>query len=270
MQTIKEIMKLNDATKIHTLLTSKKKTFATPYEECEAQYDPYRHKVMSQLHRKKKVVKVNTGKKDPLTGEFVYKEKKVDRVRVAVPIQRVIVERSVGFLFGVPVTYMMESNGTENKKQQEVFEAVKHIFKDNKLKYVDKDIARTLFKERECAELWYFTLGEDGKPKEMRVKIISPSRGDKLYPHFDEYDRMDGFSRKYYVEDENGQKVEHFDVYTDKLVYKYARISGGLSLTEEPKQHGFTKIPIIYYRQEETEWNAVQPVIERAEELLSM
>lgn len=35
------------------------------------------------------------------------------------------------------------------------------------------------------------------------------------------------------------------------------------------KPHGFTKIPVVYYRQEETEWECVQPVIERLEELLS-
>ena len=260
-------MQKEDATAIYTLLTSKKKAFSVPFDECEAQYDPYKHKVMSPFHRKKKTVKVKTDKKDSRTGEPIYKEKKVDRVRVAVPFQRVIVERSVGFLFSNPVKYSIE--GEANAKAQDVFGAVKHIFKDNKIKYFDKKLARTLFRERECAELWYFTLGEDNKPKEMRVKLLSPTRGDKLYPHFDDYDRMDGFAREYYTTNELNETTRHFDVYTDKYVYKYSDEGGALKLQEKPKQHGFTKIPVIYYRQEETEWNNVQPAIERVEELLS-
>ena len=219
------------------------------------------------FYRKKKVVKVKTDKKDPITGQAIYKEKKVERVRVAVPIQRVIVERSVGFLFSNPVDYHIVGNA--NEKQKELFEAVKRVFNDNKMKYLDKRLARALFREKECAELWYFMLDDAGKPKEMRVKLLSPSHGDKLYPHFDDYDRMDGFARKYYVADENGESIEHFDVYDEKYLYRYVRDGKGLHLQDNPKQHGFTKIPVIYYRQEETEWNAVQPAIERVEDLLS-
>lgn len=269
MKSISEIMQEKDVNRIYTLLTSRKKGFTVSFEESEAQYDPYKHKVMSPYHRKKKVVKVKTDKVDQMTGKPIYKEKKVERVRVAVPIQRVIVERSVGFLFGNPVEYSLNSTSQSDKQQQEVFEGVMHVFSDNKMKYMDKRIARALFRERECAELWYFTLDEASKPKEMRVKLLSPSRGDRLYPHFDDYDRMDGFARLYFTEDESGHLIEHFDVYTDKLVYKYIHAKGGWSLVENPKQHGFTKIPVIYYRQEETEWNQVQPAIERVEELLS-
>lgn len=267
MRTIQEIMKENDVAKIYTWLTSKKKPFSVPYNECEAQYDPFKHKVMSPFYRKKKVVKVKTDKKDLITGAPIYKEKKVERVRVSVPIQRVIVERSVGFLFSNKVTY--STKDSLNEQQTRVFDAIMNVFDNNKLSYFDKKLARTLFKERECAELWYFILDEKGKPKEMRVKLLSPSKGDKLYPHFDEYDRMDGFARKYSITDENNKTITHFDVYTGKLVYRYINDGNGMKLLEQPKQHGFTKVPVIYYRQEETEWNPVQPVIERVEELLS-
>lgn len=267
MKPVSEIMQEKDAAKIYSLLTSKKKSFSVPYEVCEEQYDPLKHKVMSPLHRKKKVIKVKTDKKDMITGAPIYKEKKVDRVRVAVPVQRVIVERSVGFLFSNKVEYSAE--GTLSSEQSRVFGDVNNIFKNNKIQYFDKKLARTLFKDRECAELWYFALDDKGKPKEMRVKLLSPSNGDKLYPHFDDYDRMDGFARKYSIADENNNTTTHFDVYTDKFVYKYINDGDGIKLLEQPKQHGFTKIPVIYYRQEETEWNSVQPVIERVEELLS-
>lgn len=267
MKPISEIMKIDDASTIYSLLTSRKKAFTVSFEESEAQYDPYRHKVMSPFHRKKKTVKVKTDKIDSRTGEPIYKEKKVERVRVAVPIQRIIVERSVGFLFSNQVEY--RTINETNDKQKALFTSVKKIFADNKIKYFDKKVARTLFREKECAELWYFMLDADNKPKEMRVKLLSPSRGDKLYPHFDDYDRMDGFARQYYILDEHGNSIEHFDVYNELYLYRYVRDSRGLHLQDKPKKHGFSKIPLIYYRQEETEWNSVQPAIERVEELLS-
>lgn len=267
MKSINEIMQEKDTLKMYSYLTSKKKPFSVPHNECVAQYDPYQHKVMSPLHRKRKTVKVKTDKKDMITGAPIYKEKKVERVRVAVPIQRIIVERCVGFLFSNKVEY--SCTDTLNEQQQKVYDSVLRIFKDNKICYFDKRLARTLFKERECAELWYFSLDKDKKPKDMRVKLLSPENGDALYPHWDEYDRMDGFARKYTTTDEDNRSTTHFDVYTDRLVYRYINDGSGLKLVEQPKQHGFTKIPVIYYRQEETEWNPVQPVIERIEELLS-
>lgn len=269
MRTISEIMAMNDVYQIYSLITSRKKPFKIPFEVIENEYDPYKHKVMNQMFRKRKVVKVKTDKIDQRTGEPIYKEKKVERCRVAVPFQRVIVERTVGFLFSSSVQYQLSSDRQYTAKESDVFKAVLKILSDNKIKYIDKKIGRTLFHERECAELWYYTLDEQGKPQDMRVKILSPTRGDKLYPHFDEYDRMDGFARKYSVYDEQGKVQTHFDVYTDKLVYKYVNDGTGLRLSEQPKQHGFTKIPVIYYRQEESEWTPVQPIIERVEELLS-
>lgn len=269
MKTIQEIMSIGDATRIYQLITARKKPFKIPYEEIMRQLDPYKHKVMNPLFRKKKVVKTKTGKTDPRTGEPIYQEKRVDRVRVAVPFQSVITERTVGFLFSIPVEYKLNMKRASTEQETDVFNNVISIMDGNKIKYIDKRIARTLFSERECAELWYFTLDDNRKPKEMRVKLLSPSRGDELYPHWDEYDKMDGFSRKYNITDEDGKTVQHFDVYTDRMVYKYTNDGGGLKLSETPKQHGFTKIPVIYYRQEETEWNKVQPIIERVEELLS-
>lgn len=269
MKTIQEIMSIGDATRIYQLITARKKPFKIPYEEIMRQLDPYKHKVMNPLFRKKKVVKTKTGKTDPRTGEPIYQEKRVERVRVAVPFQSVITERTVGFLFSIPVEYQLTMKRPATDNETELFNSIVSIFDANKIKYIDKRIGRTLFSERECAELWYYTLDANKKPKEMRVKLLSPSRGDELYPHWDEYDKMDGFGRKYNIIDEDGISTIHFDVYTDRLVYKYINDGGGWKLIETPKQHGFTKIPVIYYRQEEAEWTKVQPVIERVEELLS-
>lgn len=262
-------MQIQDATRVYQLLTARKKPFSKDIEIVLREYDPYKHKIFDKRYRKDKKVKVKTGKNDPITGEPIYNDKTVSRVRVAVPVQRVLTNRTVGFLFSTPVKYNLDMEREVTRQESEVFSDVLTIFKDNKIQYFDKKLGRTLFSERECAELWYFALDDKGKPKEMRCKLLSPTRGDILYPHFDDYDRMDGFCRKYIVTDEDGVSVTHFDVYTDTLVYKYINDGAGLKLLETPKRHGFTKIPVIYYRQDETEWDSVQPIIERVEDLLS-
>lgn len=265
MRAIREIMALGNPTEIHTLLTARKKEFRKSLEETEREYNPMCHKVLDQRIRKKKAVKVKTGQRDA-NGNPVYKTAYKDRCRIAVPAQRLICERDVGFLLSEEVKYNIKYLADEPQKR--LYDGVMHVFQDNKISYFDKRLARELFRARECAELWYIVKGDDGQTDEIRVMLLSPLHGDLLYPHFDDYNRMDGFARKYVVRDEMGNSAIHFDVYTSTTLYRYANQGGTLALIDA-KPHGFGKIPVIYYRQEETEWESVQPVIERLEELLS-
>lgn len=272
--TINEILSTGDAKRIYTLLTARKKPFVKTLEETEKEFDPYKHKVMDETIRKKKEVRVpwtdakGVHKIDPQTGEKLYKTKKVERVRVCLPVQQTLVERAVGFLFSIPAEYRMTSDADEQK--QKIFNNAEKILKNNKIKYFDKNLCRTLKRARECAELWFFILDDNGKPTDdMRVKLLSPLAGDTLYPHYDKYGRMDAVSRYYSIMDEEGKSTVHFDVYTKEYVHQFIDNGTGLIADGNPKRHGFTKIPIVYYRQEETEWNKVQTAIERVEELIS-
>lgn len=277
MRNIAEIMKESDGGKVYRLLTARKKPFKKTLEEIEAQYNPEDHKVFDEKYRPKKSIQVPTGKKDPLTGKDIYKTKKVDRVRIAIPVQRSIVERAVGFLLGIPCDYRITQNGTAVKQasdpQKRLFDAVKKVYHHNKMRYFDKKLARMVFRQREAAELWYMETNPDGTINQngkMRVKLLAPVLGDKLYPHYNDFDNMDGFARVYKVYDEEGKSINHFDVYTDLFVYQYTDEGNGWTLKDgKPKPHGFTKIPIVYYRQEQAEWEDVQPEIERAEDLTS-
>lgn len=276
MRTITEIMQQGDGARIHTLLTARKKPFAICGEELERQYNPTQHKIFDTNYRKRKKISIPTGKKDPITGQAIYKDKMVERVRIAIPVQKTIVERAVGFLFGTSVQYKMTQNGKDvkniNAQQQRLNDAVMKVFHANKMKYFDKKLARAVFRCREAAELWYLPTNRDGsidKDGKVRVKLLSPIDGDKLYPHFDDYDRMDGFAREYKVYDEENNAINHFDVYDSRFVWRFSNEGSGWRLIEQPRKHGFTKIPIVYYRQELAEWEDVQPEIERAEDLLS-
>lgn len=266
MKNIEEIMSLGSPTEIYSLLTSNKKPFVKQLSETEREYNPYLHKVMDINIRKKKTIKVDSGRTDE-NGRKIWKEKKVERCRISIPAQKVLVERLVGFLFSNPVEYKLK--GTTDDLISKAHDSVMQVFDDNKIEYFDKRLARTLFRERECAELWYYELDGKGQPSKMKIKLLSPTRGDSLFPHFNDFGDMDGFARKYTVYEENGESKNHFDVYDREFVYKFTDYGTGMASEGEPKRHGFTKIPVIYYRQEKTEWDDVQIVIERIEELLS-
>lgn len=273
MRNIKEILALNDAATIHTLLTSRKHVPFESYEDIMRQWDPYQHDVFDPAKRKKKRIKVPTDHRDPVSGQTVYKSEEVDRVRIAVPAQKVITERLVGFMLTNAVVYRANSHGQSVKrmddKQQKLYDALLHCYHDNKMQYFDKKIVRTVCSQCEAAELWYMTTDENGRlGGEIRVQLLSPEHGDKLYPHFNDWRRMDGFGREYYVYDELGTGVLHFDVYTDRHVYKYINNGAGWALTDA-NAHGFTKIPIVYYRQDRPEWADVQWAIDRVEECIS-
>ena len=276
MKNIAQILTENDANRIHTLLTGRKKPFNTSLEEIEKQYDPSQHKIFDEHYRPKKTIQVPTGKNDPTTGKALYKAKKVERVRIAIPIQRSIVERAVGFLFGIPVTYKITQNGNNvtnaSAKQKTLYNAVKKVYHQNKMKYFDKSLARMIFRQREAAELWYMDTKADGtinRQGKMRVRLLAPVLGDKLFPHWNDYGDMDGIAREYKIYDEEGTAINHFDVYTNQQVYRYIADSSGWKLDGAPKAHGFTKIPLVYYRIEQAEWEDVQSEIERAEDLTS-
>lgn len=68
--------------------------------------------------------------------------KAFERVRIAIPIQKSLVKRAAGFLFGKPVDYKITQNGesvkTASEEQKRLFEAVKRVYHQNKMKYFDK------------------------------------------------------------------------------------------------------------------------------------
>lgn len=274
MRAIEKIVQSSDANNVHRLLTARKQGFRSSLQTLHEQWEPHLHKIFDEKYRPKKKIKVPTGQTDPITGKPTYKDKSVNLVSIAIPMQKSIVNLTVGFLLMNAVTYKATSHGVDvgkmNDKQQKLFDAINHCYYDNKMRYFDKRLARTVMSECEAAELWYQPADADGKLRgDIRVMLLSPSRGDKLYPHFDDFHIMDGFAREYYVYDELGTSELHFDVYTNTTCYQYVNDKGGGWKLIVASPHGFTKVPVVYYRQDQAEWEDVQWAIERVETCIS-
>ncbi|WPC14356.1 phage portal protein [Riemerella anatipestifer] len=164
------------------------------------------------------------------------------------------------FLCGEPIKY------TNNLEDDELFKAFLKVIEKNKMKFVDREIATSVGRFTECAELWYFTdepnehYGFKSKYR-LKVKVLTPDIYS-LYPKFDENDNLISFAREF----KNGNKTI-FEVYTDERIIRYEQEKEWKKISDIPNAIG--KIPIVYYKQENVEWADVQTAIERLEHIYS-
>lgn len=188
--------------------------------------------------------------------------KKIPRNRIGLNLQQKIVEAAVAFLFKNKVLL-------KSTEESDFTNLIDFLLDKNKIYSFNRKIARTLFTDGEVAEYWYpveskgFWDGRLNSNVRYRVTYFAPSNQNTLYPYFDEYRDLKAFSRKYTRKDD----VEVLDVWTDKWIAKY--VNKEKWELESLEKNRLEKIPIIYYRQEKSEWSDQQHLIERVEKLLS-
>lgn len=235
-------------------------------DEIKSQWDPMSHKVFNKTHRPDKKVK-----KENSESKLVDAIEPVARISLA--FQKLIVKRAASFLFGREVVINSSTNDLD-ASQQLAFDALKKILSTNKEKSLNKELARELFKCTEVAILWMPIEMDQarnlyGFESDIKIKsnIFSPLKGDLLYPLFDDTGDMIAFSRQFSVK-EQGKMVNYFQTWTsdETILWK----QNGSKWEEESRNEiGIGKIPIVYGRQDETEWADVQNIIDRLEKLLS-
>lgn len=239
------------------------------------QFNPVGHRINDRSYRPDKPIK-NTRKviRQGKEVEEKYIERWEEVNRLAVSLQKKIVNTAVSFVFTKPVT--LKADFKAGSPEDKVLEAIKSILFTNKINSFNRRIARELFRYGEVAEYWYpVELGGRGQKygintgHKLKVQLFSPGRGDELYPYFDESGDLVAFSRQYYVEDALGKEQVYFDTFTADRLIRYHKAGGGQweVMTETPNPLG--KIPIVYYCQPGPEWADVQPLIDRLEKLLS-
>lgn len=174
--------------------------------------------------------------------------------RIGFAIQQMIVDKIVAFGFGKPVSYI--------PTDAEVWPLVQSVLDQNKSVSLTRNIARQIYGATKGAEIWYLTPEAD----RLRVKQLLPTEGDVFYPVFENGD-MTAFVREITVKDETDKEVEYREIYTseEKIVLK----KDSQWIEESRERNLIGKIPVVYGSQKKTEWDIVQPLIERLEELAS-
>lgn len=177
---------------------------------------------------------------------------------------------STHFMFGNKLSFSLGNNPSELIGLEKYFDVFndfteKHYFHERM--YEARQIAGA---ETECAKLYSICKDDDGNSSVI-CQIKSNSRGDVLYPLFNQYGKMIAFGLGYFLRNEQFQSEEHFDVYTSKKIWNFKKNSSlhqkGWELVTS-RYNEFGKIPVIYYHHE-VDWEGSQPMIERLEWIVS-
>jgi SPP1 family phage portal protein len=256
---IEEILALTDINEKFKQL-KQRATTAPVVADIEKEYIPAQHKIFDTTERPDKLVKQEDG------------STRTEKVaRIAVALQKIIVKSSAMFTFGRKVRLNAEALDNNTKL---LFSAVKKIWKDTKLDFLNRKLGRCVFAYTEAAEIWYPVEGSEMNNRygfdtkfKMRCLIVSPALGDTLYPLFDEYGDLIAFSREF-TRTESGVKIKCFETYTSLQIIKWQEVDGNYVEVSNEK-NVVEKIPVIYARQDEVEWVDVQHLIDRLEKLLS-
>lgn len=279
--TIEELVKKAGTTDANAVISELKnhRYIAQPdVEAANKALNPQLHDINNPIIRRDKMVKVT----DDTQGESAQKVIDTDGestnfrtekvARIALAIQKLIINRAVSFCFGNPIEY----NATPaNEKQELIMKALKRILYDVKSNSLNRKIGRSIFGYKECAEYWYPVVSEHRKygfksKFKLRCTLFSPAFGDTLYPYYDETGDMVAFSRSFSRTDNNSNSVGYFETFTDTEHCLWANGANGYELVDGyPKKIAIGKIPIVYGYQPKFETEDVDKLIDRLELLLS-
>jgi SPP1 family phage portal protein len=280
--TIESLQTLIDARDIDKIKsTLETLSIVTTIGDSIKQYEIKGHAVNDETKRRDKIINDEDGN---------FKDK-VPVARIPLPMQKKIVLIASAFL-GVP-----EINATPNGQlEQNFITIINKVLEDNKFDYKFNSVVKKTKSEKQAAILVYTQSLEIDrtsildllKPKKLndywagipidkntkfklRFKVLSQSNGDSLYPVFDAYGDMIAFGRYYEVKETvNGteQNTAFFDLYTNDKFY-FSKKEGNSGWTTETFTNNIGKIPVIYFSQPLTDWDDVQPLIERLETKIS-
>lgn len=285
--TLEEILALPDIGQKITYLKKGRKTELPDCCELWDDWNPERHEIMTDKEKypDRRVLEKEAEKHfDEKTGktyeiEARYKTEPVNRI--SIPLEQDIVNIQTAFTVGTEPSIDCTPIDDDEKK---LLDAVKAVFKSNKIKYQNKKIVRSWLSEQEVAEYWYVTdddsfwakfwkkvkttFGGKVKPtKKLKSVLWSPFRGDKLYPFFNDEGDLVAFSREYKKKLMDDSEVTCFMTITDKAVYQWDLAKGYEERTVFA--HGFPKLPVIYAYRSESYCKKIKTFRVRLEKLLS-
>lgn len=186
-------------------------------------------------------------------GNFLRYQK---RWRIPIPYQQFINEVALVFLYGRPVKWLQESEGTDD-----AFDAYRNLLKEIRFDAHVRECKRLAGSEGSAAILYHIYKDKENKPA-LLLNVLAKSKDDDLFTIKDQYKRLMAFAWGYTLTETGGKSVYHIDIYTSDTIYRCKRVSMGWEVMVIPNP--VEKIPVILFEQE-VEHAGVQPMIERIE-----
>nr|DAJ36223.1 MAG TPA: portal protein [Caudoviricetes sp.] len=168
--------------------------------------------------------------------------------------QKYINEVALFFLLNNPIEWSLK------KGNDAVFEAFTSFLNNTRFNTTTREAKRLAGAETQAAKLYHLYRDEDNHAQ-VKVIVLSKSKGYDLYPLIDQYGTMVAFAVGYNVK-RNRKSIQRLDIYTDKINYQCEKQNGEWHITTAANPLG--KIPVIYFKQN-TEWHGVEARILRDE-----
>ncbi|MCH3993037.1 MAG: phage portal protein [Prevotella sp.] len=287
-KTLNDVLNLEDEGQKINYLKKGRRSNIPDVQRLRKCWDPTLHDINDKSKYKDIHVLKNTAydqfddvseKKVHIPPEYETKEPN----RIALPIEQDQVNIHTAFTVGTEPK--LDCNPFDDKEST-VFNVLKAIFKDNKLKYQNRQIVRSWLSETDIAEYWYLeeddnfwkkqwrkdhTVYGDKKPKyKLKSQIWSPFKGDKLYPFYDDSGKMVAFSREYDRTDLDGNKHTCFMTLTDSNIFVWDDVDGVWQMDKKRSgKHLFGKIPVLYAGREDALCDKITSERRRVEKCLS-
>lgn len=236
--------------------------------EAIQQYIPDLHEINNRALYPDEVLTVESGEIDEYDQPILTSET-VPITRIPLAIEKDIINKKAIFAYGGGI--ILEPN----KESSKLFETVEKNFYDTKLDLMSKEVLTDCMASTQAAIIFY---APDNFKGVFKYKIVSPLKGDTLYPFYDE-DTGDliAFGREYKAKDKT-----RFDLYVKnesgfveirRYINGVPRFVQGAVLM--PSANGlvqvdgevadvfvspYTKLPVIYMEQAVGECHDIHPL----------
>lgn len=238
-QEFEELIKTKDISRVKELFTTREALTAEALKE----YDPSQHEI------NKREDKILLNKKGERKGV-------VKRWKLPINYPQYINEISLVFIYGRPVKWTNQSEGTDN-----AFKAFQDLVKRTRFDSKIRQCKRLAGSETQSAMLFRVFRNNENKP-DCQIRVLAASKGDEIYARWDMYENLVSFAWGYYVKEDSKTTSYHFDIFTPEMIYRCKRVLTGWEVVEEVNAIG--KIPVILFQQDK-EWKGVEPLIHREE-----
>ncbi|PXV66859.1 SPP1 Gp6-like portal protein [Dysgonomonas alginatilytica] len=267
-----------------------KKLFRREVYQAEflAELDPDGHKINDPTYYEdiKKEMPILDGNGEP-TGKKRLVEVPIERV--AVPLQKVILEKHLTHLCGDKIKFI-HHNLNPSDSEAETFMKFKQGWDKRNMETAKFDFCQSV---KACGDAAFCAYMEN---KQFAYRVFSFLKGDGLHPVFDAKGKLRLFGRSFTAYDfERNEDVPYMEVWDGKyctlLSYSTDSKAGksivwdtktflptlsdtpdteGWFVVDAPVPHGFTTMPIVYLKNEDGAcWSAVQDLIDKLELALS-
>lgn len=204
--------------------------------------------------QKRDIRKTQIGKiqKDKTIKDGNGNSKVVEAIRIPASFQKKIVETSVAFEFGEPVSLIPSEDNDLTNEVKRVWERNRIDSKIQKIKVDQKALTQSCL---------IFYMKKSNDELQIKSKILTHKNGS-FWPYYDELGDMKLFLWEFKI-----GETKHLWVFEEKYIKKYIYKKDWT--LQEQELHGFDKIPVVYFSQDQCEYEDVKEIIDRLETSVS-